>query len=256
MAAVLAVDLGNSEVKLGLVDGGRVLGVARVPTPTLRSLDTGEDVLEAAPGLRQLVAERPPVALGSVVSWAGARLAALLTELGCTVHPLTSLDAFGLRIDYEHGEPGVDRVAACAEAFSRTGGPLLLVGAGTAIHTNVVSADGVYLGGAIMPGLRLMAESLRAGTDQIRRIDPKRPCRAIGHSTPECVEIGIYYGWIGGALRLIEETRREVGGKPHLWLTGGQSAWLEPHLEGAHADPDLALLGLTRALERSVPPPG
>lgn len=252
MSAVLAVDLGNSEAKFGLIDGGRLVGVARVPTRAVRSLDAGADLLLAAPGLEGLIAGNPPAALGSVVSWAGARLAALLTGLGCPVQPLTSLDPFGLQIDYEHGEPGVDRVAACAEAYRRTGGPLILVGAGTAIHTNVVTADGVYLGGAIMPGLRLMAESLSLGTDQIRRIDPAKPRRVIGHTTPECVEIGIYYGWLGGALRLIDETKTELGGNPHLWLTGGQSAWLKPHLKGAQADADLALYGLAMALERKT----
>jgi len=250
MGAVLAVDLGNSEAKLGLVEGSTLQGVTRVPTAELRALHTGGKLLEAAPFLQDLIAGHPPVALGSVVSWAGARIAALLTSLGCAVHPFTSLDHFGLRIEYEHGEPGVDRVAACAEAFARTGGPLLLVGVGTAVHTNVVTADGVYLGGAIMPGLRLMAESLSLGTDQVRLIDPGVPRRAIGHSTPECAEIGVYHGWLGGALRLIEETRKELGGAPHLWLTGGQSRWLEPFLEEAHVEADLALFGLAGAFNR------
>jgi len=273
MGDVLAIDLGNSEVKFGLVDAGisgsdvqggasapTLRAEAHVPTDRVRTLRSGADLVAAA-GLGTLVAGLPPVALGSVVSWAGARIAALMTDLGCAVYPVTSLgftasEGFGFRIDYEHGEPGVDRVAACAEAFARSGGPLILVGAGTALHTNAVTADGVYLGGAIMPGLRLMSAALGGGTDQVRSVEPREPRRVIGHSTPECAEIGIYYAWLGGALRLVEATRDELarehgGGEPFVWLTGGHSTWLLPFLPGAQADPHLALFGLARAFART-----
>jgi type III pantothenate kinase len=170
------------------------------------------------------------------------------------VRPAVSLDftALGLWIRYDSGEPGVDRVAACAEAFARTGGPLIVIGLGTAVHTNVVTADGTYRGGAIMPGLRLMSESLGVGTDQVGVIVPESPSRVIGTSTPECVEIGLFHGWLGGTLRLIDETQRELkeidptGKTPALWISGGHAEWIAPELPDAHVDADLSVLGLAR----------
>jgi len=252
MSGLIAVDLGNTEAKFGLFEDRDLQRVLRLPTGHLRDVRTGADLLSRTPGLAQWLDATHAVALGSVVSWAGAKLSALLTGLGCQVQAITSLESFGLQIDYEHGEPGVDRTAACAAAYGESGGPLLVVGAGTALHTNVVNSEGVYLGGAIMPGLNLMTASLSSGTDQVRTVTPVQPRRAIGKSTPECVEIGIYYAWLGGALTLVKRTLAEMEGEPHLWLTGGQSAFLEPHLAGSRIDPHLSLKGLAGAFLSSA----
>jgi len=111
------------------------------------------------------------------------------------------------------------------------------------------------MGGAIMPGLRLMSESLGVGTDQLGIVSPRKPKRTIGDSTPEGVEIGLYHAWVGGTLRLIDETRREFGlepsaGQPTIWLTGGHSEWIAEQIPDAHVDADLSVLGLARLSER------
>ena len=250
--SLLVVDLGNSEAKIARFEGDTLIRVARVPTRRLADLSTPESLLHENIEPQSMLDGSPPVALGSVVSWAGAKLAALFTGLGCAVTPLTSLDDFGLRINYEHGEPGVDRTAAASAAYQRSGGPLILVGCGTALHTNVVTKDGVYLGGAIMPGLRLMTEALSAGADQLGRVYPVVPTKAVGSSTPDCIRIGIYHCWIGGALRLIEETKKEVGEDAALWLTGGQSEFLLPFFPEAHIDGNLTLSGLKAAYGRHI----
>ncbi len=253
---VVAVDLGNTEAKFGYVSDGRLVAMSRIPTASVSRVRDGAALVAAADGLADVIggcrtaSGHVDVVLGSVVSWAGARIAALMVDLGCRVTPMTSLQGFGFRINYEYGEPGVDRVAACCEAFARSGGPLILLGLGTAVHTNAVSADGVYLGGAIMPGLRLLSESLGAGTDHVAPVDPDLPLKVIGNSTPEGARIGVFQAWLGGALRLIDLTREEIGGEPHLWLTGGHSAWVEPYVPGAKVASDLALLGLARAFHR------
>ncbi len=250
MPHVVAVDLGNSVAKIALVRDGSIMDRAEIITADIRDIHRSSALRDSVDGIGRLLVDRPPVILGSVVSWAGARLAALLTGAGCRVRPVTSLDftALGTAIDYQYGEPGVDRVAASVEAFLRTGGPVVVVGLGTAVHTNVVTGEGVYRGGAIMPGLRLMSESLGIGTDQVGVISPKRPERVIGASTPECVEIGIYHGWLGGTLRLIRETVQVVDGAS-VWLSGGHAEWIAPELPEAHVDADLSVLGLARLAE-------
>ena len=248
MSSFVAVDIGNSDVKFGLFEGRNLLQVERLETGLLTEIDAVGDLSQVAPRVAELLAGQRHAVIGAVVSWAAARVASLLAGNGTRVTSMTSLYGFGLKIDYEHGEPGVDRVAACAEAYARKGGPLVLVGAGTALHTNVVTREGVYLGGAIMPGFRLMFEALTQGTDQIRAVSPSVPSRVIGRSTPECVQIGVYHSWLGGALRLVQRTCEEVGGNPALWLTGGQAEWLKSEFPEAEFDPDLTLKGLARAL--------
>ncbi|OQB43157.1 MAG: Type III pantothenate kinase [Candidatus Latescibacteria bacterium ADurb.Bin168] len=248
MSSFVAVDIGNSDVKFGLFEGRNLLQVERLETGLLTEIDAVGDLSQVAPRVAELLAGQRHAVIGAVVSWAAARVASLLAGNGTRVTSMTSLSGFGLKIDYEHGEPGVDRVAACAEAYARKGGPLVLVGAGTALHTNVVTGEGVYLGGAIMPGFRLMFEALTQGTDQIRAVSPSVPSRVIGRSTPECVQIGVYHSWLGGALRLVQRTCEEVGGNPALWLTGGQAEWLKSEFPEAEFDPDLTLKGLARAL--------
>ena len=248
MSSFVAVDIGNSDVKFGLFEGRNLLQVERLETGLLTEIDAVGDLSQVAPRVAELLAGQRHAVIGAVVSWAAARVASLLAGNGTRVTSMTSLSGFGLKIDYEHGEPGVDRVAACAEAYARKGGPLVLVGAGTALHTNVVTREGVYLGGAIMPGFRLMFEALTQGTDQIRAVSPSVPSRVIGRSTPECVQIGVYHSWLGGALRLVQRTCEEVGGNPALWLTGGQAEWLKSEFPEAEFDPDLTLKGLARAL--------
>ncbi|HPU86119.1 MAG TPA: type III pantothenate kinase [Candidatus Latescibacteria bacterium] len=247
MSSFVAVDIGNSDVKFGLFEGRNLLQVERLETGLLTEIDAVGDLSQVAPRVAELLAGQRHAVIGAVVSWAAARVASLLAGNGTRVTSMTSLSGFGLKIDYEHGEPGVDRVAACAEAYARKGGPLVLVGAGTALHTNVVTREGVYLGGAIMPGFRLMFEALTQGTDQIRAVSPSVPSRVIGRSTPECVQIGVYHSWLGGALRLVQRTCEEVGGNPALWLTGGQAEWLKSEFPEAEFDPDLTLKGLARA---------
>jgi type III pantothenate kinase len=248
MTPILAIDIGNSMVKFARIEHHVVVGRASLPTDSLRNMSSGGELLEAAPGLELLTTDAPTCALGSVVRWAGERVATLIESLGCPVRAITSSDfaSLGLRIEYRNTEPGVDRMAASAEAFARGGGPLVVVGVGTAVHTNVITAEGVYRGGAIMPGLRLMSRSLGDGTDQIGIVEPRQPDRVIGDSTPECVEIGLYYGWLGGVLMLVEETCRELGSNPKVWLYGGQSGWIAPRLANAQVDADLGVLGLAR----------
>lgn len=256
MTDTVVVDLGNSVAKIARVDERSIVSQAGVPTAALRGVRTGADLLAASRDLEPVLAGRPDVVLGSVVSWAGARLAAALTGFGCRVRPVTSLDftRLGVFTQYQYGEPGVDRVAASAEAFARSEQAVIVVGLGTAVHTNVVTDAGVYMGGAIMPGLRLMSESLGVGTDQLGIVSPRKPKRTIGDSTPEGVEIGLYHAWVGGTLRLIEETRREFGleraGRPAIWLTGGHSEWIAEQIPDARVDADLSVLGLARLSEK------
>ena len=97
-----------------------------------------------------------------------------------------------------------------------------------------------------------MTQALGAGADQLTVIEPVKPERVIGKSTPECIEAGLYHCWIGGTLHLVRQTIEEMGGTPHVWLTGGQSRFLEPHLPDARIDPHLTLHGLTMALNREL----
>ncbi len=120
-------------------------------------------------------------------------------------------------------EMGADRIADCIAAYSRYGGPCIVVDFGTATKFEVISANGEYLGGAIAPGLGLSADALFSRAARLSRVDIKRPAKVIGTNTVGHLQSGIYFGYIGLVDGIIERILRELGGdqKPRVVATGG-----------------------------------
>ena len=110
-------------------------------------------------------------------------------------------------------------------AFTRYGGPCVVVDFGTATTFDMVSAKGEYLGGAIAPGLAISAEALFARAARLSRVDIKKPAKVVGTNTVAAVQSGLYYGYIGlvdGILeRILNETKGPDSAAPKIIATGG-----------------------------------
>jgi type III pantothenate kinase len=108
-------------------------------------------------------------------------------------------------------ELGADRLADSIAAYERYGGPCIVVNFGTATRFEVISARGEYLGGAISPGLGISADALFTHAARLSRVDIKRPAKVIGTNTITHLQSGLYYGYIGlvdGILdRMIDELK-------------------------------------------------
>ncbi|MFQ6096184.1 MAG: type III pantothenate kinase [Armatimonadota bacterium] len=202
----MAVDIGNSNVHCGVFDGPRLRRRWTVPTQTVR--DTGELDLppESARALGTVVVcSVAPSASATLREWLSrnADAPALWVE---------SVGQTGLTTRYSSPESvGIDRLVACRAALEAYRGRAVVVDVGTATTVDLVTSDGVHLGGAIGPGVDVAANALSREAELLRpvRLDVA-PC-AIGTNTEECVRIGFVRGFAGLVDRLIEDAVAEAG---------------------------------------------
>jgi type III pantothenate kinase len=253
---ILAVDIGNSAAKAAVVDGGAVLESGRLDT----SIASGEDLLD---GLRVLVGsqEETPTAIlaVSVVDRWTERLERAADGLEL---PLTVVAASHIPISTALVRPdqaGPDRLLAAWAAASLHGTPVIVVDLGTATTVDAVDGDGFFLGGAIMPGLGLAADTLAEGTARLPRIDLDMPVSAIGADTDAAIRSGVVIGHIGAVRELAMRMHEHIGNPDvptkvivtggHALATWAEAAWRMPAAPGLPAiadalDPDLVLEGL------------
>ena len=157
----------------------------------------------------------------------------------------------GLKVRYRNPlEVGSDRIAGAIAAAQRLPSrDLIVVDCGTATTLDVVTSDGDYLGGVILPGIGVSAEALASRTAKLPRVEIARPESVLGRSTVESIQSGLYHGHAGAVRHLVAELTREVfGGKrPHVLGTGGFARMFEEERLFDEVVPELVLLGLRRA---------
>lgn len=157
----------------------------------------------------------------------------------------------GLKIRYRNpAEVGADRVANAIAATQRhPARDLIVVDCGTATTFDVVTAAGDYLGGAIMPGIGLSAEMLSARTAKLPSVEIARPESALGRTSVESIQSGLYHGHAGAVRQLLTALTAEAfsGAQPLVLGTGGFARLLESERLFDENVPELVLLGLRHA---------
>ena len=157
----------------------------------------------------------------------------------------------GLKVRYRNPlEVGADRIAgAIAAARRQPGRNLIVVDCGTATTFDVVTAGGDYLGGVILPGVGVSAETLASRTAKLPRVEIARPESVLGRSTVESIQSGLYHGHSGAIRHLVAELTREVfgGQRPHVVGTGGFARMFEEERLFDEVVPELVLEGLRQA---------
>ena len=251
---LLALDIGNTNLTVGLFRAGALLATRRAATNARATTDEVELLLD---GLLRLdgiaitdldaiaVASVVPALTGAVEMIAERRDRPLLVAGAGTV-PLA------VRVD-RPDEVGADRLVNALAAARLHGTPAVVVDFGTATTLDCVASDGAYVGGAIAPGLELGLEALAARTAKLPRIELRAPDRAIGRDTVSAMQSGTIFGYQALAAGLLARVRTELADANDVApadvraiLTGGLSAapWARA-LEGIDAiDPDLTLKGL------------
>lgn len=232
---LIAADVGNSRIKLGLFDSGstaKVPATNRLPTP-IQSLILPTIDWELA-SLRQWmknVAAATQWWIASVNRPAAARLVESIRSIDSATLP-RMLSHNDLPIAVAVKEPdkiGIDRVAAAAAA-NRVRDPAraaIVIHVGTAIVVDLVSGDGRFCGGAILPGIAMSARALDEFTDLLPRSAVQElgePPPALGTSTLEAIHSGLYWGAIGAMRELVarlSDSPAAAGAKTEVFLTGG-----------------------------------
>ncbi|MDR0843345.1 MAG: type III pantothenate kinase [Acidobacteriota bacterium] len=221
---LLAIDIGNTNVTLGVFEGETLGPRLRLATNTGRTADEyGLAMLDAFRRVGVAVANIHAVALASVVP----ALTSLFIE-GCQNYlnrqPLVVDGAMrtGLRSLYDDPQQlGADRIVDAAAAYKLYGGPVCVIDFGTATTFDAVSADGDFLGGAIAPGIGIAAEALYRRAAKLPKVDLEPPPAAIGGNTRNSLQSGILYGYAGLVDGMVARFRAELGADMKVVATGG-----------------------------------
>jgi type III pantothenate kinase len=242
---LLALDIGNTNVTLGLFRGKGLVRSWRLSTDARRTADEHEAALRALLGPRARAIRT--CAIASVVPAVEDAFAIAAARL---VHrPPVLIDhasPFGFRIAYDPpSDVGTDRLVNAAAAMERFGAPVIVADFGTAVTLDVLDRHKTYLGGAIAPGLELAAEALSRRTAKLPRVALHRPGDAIGRTTLDSLRSGLVLGAAALVDGLLERMFRELGSRPPVVATGGTAGMVVPHCRHIRETvPELTLEGI------------
>lgn len=250
---LLTLDVGNSQIHGGVFDGDTLRMQFRKTTHPIGSSDEIGVFLRTVLRENQLdPAAVKRAAICSVVPPVAYPLrAACVKYFHCEPFLLQAGVKTGLKIKYRNpAEVGADRVAnAIAATQRRPRTNCLVVDCGTATTFDVVTAGGDYLGGAILPGLGISAEVLSSRTARLPSVEIARPETALGRSTVESIQAGLYHGHVGAIRQLLAQLTGEAfgGEKPVVIGTGGFARMFEAEGLFDEIVPELVLFGLKQA---------
>lgn len=247
---LLALDIGNTEITVGLFRGDDLIDHWRLTTSPDRTPDEwgialGGFLLHAGHGARDIRA----ACLGSVVPPVTAGVIA-------GVHKLTRAQVLvvdpesPLPLTLDVDEPltvGADRIVNGIAALELFPGDTVVVDFGTATTFDCITADRRFIGGAIMPGLRTSSDELTRKTAKLPATELAPPTRAIGRRTEECIQAGVLFGTADAVDGMIRRVREEWpgGARPRVIATGGLARVVARHTQLIEeVVPDLTLQGL------------
>lgn len=245
---LLALDIGNTNMVLGLYSRDKLLHHWRLETHKERTSDEWglliKDLLRSNGRELSVITG---IAVSNVVPPV-ERAIVSMCERYFRRAPLLVTHNLKLNIKIRVNTPsevGADRIVNAVSAHHRFKKPLIVVDFGTATTFDYVTARGEYLGGPITPGLGISAEALFQKTSRLPRIDISKPSSVLGRNTVECIQSGLYYGYTGMVDAMITRIENEMGKKTYVIATGGLSALIaEESKKISKTDEFLTLEGL------------
>ena len=225
---LLAVDVGNTNIVLGVYRGtgemARLIGDWRIRTDRDRTTDEHGVLVKHLLEHRGVpLGDIHHVAISSVVPTMNETLADLSRRYLHTepffVGPKTDK---GISIHYQPAsDVGADRICNAVGAFSKYGGPCIVVDFGTATTLDAIAANGDYLGGAILPGIGISMDALFRQAARLYRVELVALPQAIGANTVHAMQSGLVFGFAGQTDAMVERFRQELGPGARVIATGG-----------------------------------
>jgi type III pantothenate kinase len=231
----LLIDNSNTLTKFAL-DVGGALSEWRAVIPTS---DLSKTSIKDT--LRNQNFER--VTLCSVVPDASALMKVTFDQ---PIHHISHQSKMPITIEYPNpSKIGADRLANASAAILGRQGPAIVIDFGTAVTFDVISKAGSYLGGVIAPGTASLRDYLHQKTALLPAIQLEEPNSAIGRSTEEAMQVGAVIGYRGLIREILNEVRRELGGEPKIFATGGDAELISKGIYDIDIiDQDLTMKGI------------
>lgn len=252
---ILTIDIGNTSTTCGLFDGDKLVLQFRRETNIHSSSD------EIGVFFRNVLRENgfdwqkiTKVGICSVVPAMNYSLMSACSKY-LNHDPLLVQAGIktGLKIKYSNPkEIGADLIAAAMGAVSlNLNKNTIIVDLGTATTLELLSSDNEFLGGSILPGMKISIDALASGTAKLPSVEIARPEGILGSSTPEAIQVGLYYGTAGSIKEICYQYQQKVfkGEKPFILGTGGFAKIFADYKLFDQIIPELVLLGVKRALE-------
>jgi len=251
---LIAADIGNSSIHIGIFPQDRFY-VLRIDTHPVQTSEAYQRIVS------HFIQETTAVehtCTGAIISSVVPSLtAAMQKALGnfSSTEPMLVGPQIKTGLSYHIPEPkklGSDRIANAVAAYEKYQGPVAVSDFGTATTVSIVGDQAGFLGGAIMPGIRLMNESLETGTELLRKVPLAMPASPLGTDTVHCIQSGLFYGTAGAVERILDETEQALGIPLNFIITGGFAESISPFLQRKHDHaPSLTIDGLKIIYERN-----
>ncbi len=245
---LLAIDIGNTNVVLGVFDGKALVANWRVGTNTQITPDEYAMIFKDLFGFAKLDFNR---ITGVIISTVVPPLLPVMSEMSLkyfNIEPMivTHEIKTGIIIRYDNPkEVGADRIVNAAAAYKIFGGPIIIVDFGTATTFCAVTKKGEYLGGAICPGIKISAEALFQRASKLPRVELLKPGKVIGADTISAMQSGIIYGYAGLVDGIVERMKKELSPSAKVIATGGLAELVSPETKSIEEiRPHLTLDGL------------
>jgi len=252
---LLVIDIGNTETVLGLYEGDGLRAHWRLSSRSPKTADECWILLQGWLAECRIAAKAIGGAvISSVVPFWTSIFEALVSEkLGQRPVIVTPEIDHGLRIDYQPpATVGADRICNAVGGFTRFGGPLVVIDFGTATTFDVVSGEGVYLGGVISLGLVGASQELHRVAAKLPKVDLVFPGLVVGQSTENSIQSGIMWGTVAMVEGLIRRIAEEMAwDRFQVIATGGMSALIASRSAAIHrVEPFLTLEGMRIIYDR------
>lgn len=228
---LLAIDIGNTNIVIGVIREDEILFKARIATDRLRTSDQygveihnmlqvfnirREDITDC------IIASVVPPVFNSVYTG----VIKVIGKQPLVVGPGLKT---GLNIHVDiPSQVGADRIVAAVAALAEYKAPLVLIDMGTATTVEVVEPENVYMGGVIFPGVMVSLDSLTSRAAQLPGISLDRPKNVIGRNTVDCMRSGVMYGTAAMLDGLIDRIAEELGHSSTIIATGGMAQFIVP----------------------------
>jgi type III pantothenate kinase len=245
---LLAIDIGNTKIALGIFDGERLQSTLQIAT-SLHQLadDYASLLLNLLPYHNITVRDIQ----GAILCSGVPPLIPVFGEICRNYFGISPLIVepgikTGVRLAIDNPrEAGPDRIVNAVAAYRLYGGPTIVIDFGTATTFDVISKEGDYLGGAIAPGMEIAAEALYTRTARLPRIELTVPKQAIGKDSVTAMQSGIVLGYIGLVEGMVDRLHRELIGKVKVIATGGYAELVAHQTKLIEeVNPHLTLIGL------------